>query len=114
MRLVLLHEKDIILNKDKLKDILSQRGLTFISVFEKMKEKYGIDIEYKGFMNLIDNRSSWKLLYAYALIDVLSLDSSDKMSIDDLFTVIDVDIDKKIQQKKDWNKKYGKSTDNKD
>lgn len=102
MELVLLHKKDIIMNKDKLKKILDNKKINYMMLFEKIKREYGIDIEYKGFMNLIDNRSSWKFLYAYALLDVLNIE------VDDVFEVIDIDIDKKLKEKKEWREKYQK------
>lgn len=102
MRLVLLHEKDIVLNKDRLKKILDTKGIGYSDLFDMVVKKYGIDITYKGFMNLLDNRSSWKLLYAYAILDVLSID------IYKIFDIIDVDVEQKIKDKKEWNQKYGK------
>lgn len=102
MRVTLLHKKDIILNKDNLKQELNKFGMNFSMLFDKVKKEYGLDIEYKSFMSLIDNRSSWKLLYAYAIIDVINAD------IDDIFDIVDVDINKKIEDKKRWNKKYNK------
>lgn len=102
MRITLLHKKDIVLNKDNLKKELNKFGMNFSMLFDKVKKEYGLDIEYKSFMSLIDNRSSWKLLYAYAIIDVINAD------IDDIFDIVDVDIDKKIEEKKRWNKKYNK------
>lgn len=101
-RTVSLHEKDIILNKNKLKNILDKKGLSYIDFYAKVIDIYGLDLSYKGFMSLLTNRSSWKLLYAYAMTDVLNIE------IKDVFDVIDVDIDKKAKEKEEWKRKYQK------
>lgn len=100
MENVLLHKKDIILNRDKLKSILDSKDMSYILFYEDLVARYGIDLSYKGFMSLLSNRSSWKLLYAYAMVKSLGID------FDDIFELIDIDIDKKIQEKKEWREKY--------
>lgn len=97
-----IHEKDIVLNKDKLKDILDKRGMTFTVFWENVVDEYGLDLTYKGFMSLMSNRSSWKLLYAFAMTDVLNI------NISDIFDVVDVNVDKKLEEKKAWVEKYQK------
>lgn len=101
-RTVSLHEKDIILNKNKLKNILDKKGLSYIDFYTKVVDVYGLDLSYKGFMSLLTNRSSWKLLYAYAMTDILNIE------IKDIFDVIDVDINKKAKEKEEWKRKYQK------
>ena len=101
-RTVSLHAKDIIINRDKLKNILDKKGLSYIDFHAKVIDAYGLDISYKGFMSLLTNRSSWKLLYAYAITDVLNIE------IDDIFEVIDVDIEKLAKEKEEWKRKYQK------
>jgi hypothetical protein len=53
-------------------------------------------------MSLINNKSSWRLLYAYAIVK--SLDKN----FDDIYTIIKVDLDKKIEEKREWRQKYEK------
>lgn len=97
-----IHEKDIILDKDKLKEILDVRGLEYIEFHEKLHKKYGLHISYKGFMSLLQNRSTWKLIYAYAISDYLDVE------IMDLFTVVDLDIDEEKLKKEKWKERYVK------
>lgn len=99
-RTVSLHKKDIVLNRENLNKILEKRGMTFVSFYEKVSDRYGLDLTYKGFMSLMSNRSSWKLLYAFAMTDVLNI------SVKDIFDVVDVDIEKKIKEKEEWKDKY--------
>lgn len=99
-RTVSLHKKDIVLNRENLNKILEKRGMTFVSFYEKVSDRYGLDLTYKGFMSLMSNRSSWKLLYAFAMTDVLNI------SVNDIFDVVDVDIEKKIKEKEEWKDKY--------
>lgn len=102
-----VHGKDIILNRNKLKVILDNRkvddkGMDFSELHRRIVALYNLDLSYKGFMSLTENRSTWKLLYAYAIVDVLGI------KIDDIFDVVDIDVNKAIQEKEDWNKKYQK------
>ena len=100
MRKVSLHEKDVLLNRDRLIEVLDSQGMNHKDLYHKITEKYGLDISYKGFMNLITNRSSWKLLYAYTIIEVLSI------NLRDIFEMVDINIDKKIKEKEKWKSKY--------
>lgn len=101
-RKVSLHKKDVILNREVLDSSLSSFGMGYIDLYEKIVETHGLDLSYKGFMSLLSNRSSWKLLYAYFISESLNT------TIEDLFTVVDVDIDKKIKEKNAWKEKYQK------
>lgn len=102
MKGVALHGKNIVLNKSKLKEILDSRDMSYIVFYEKLTYVYKLDITYKGFMSLMDNRSSWKLLYAYAMTDVLNI------QISDIFDIVDVDIDEKIRETRKWREDYQK------
>lgn len=73
-----------------------------MSLYEKVVNKYGVDISYKGFMNLVSNRSTWKLLYAVAITDILDV------TIDELFDIVEIDIKSKIREKERWKEKYEK------
>lgn len=100
MRTISLHKKDIILNREKLKRILDNRGMGYIELYEKVLDKYGLDLSYKGFMSLLSNRSTWKLLYSHAITDVLNINTND------IFDVVDVDIEKKKKEKEKLYEKY--------
>jgi hypothetical protein len=99
-RTVTLHKKDIILNRKKLKEILDSKGISYIELHEKVVDKFGLDITYKGFMSLLSNRSTWKLLYAHAITEVLHITTND------VFEVVDIDIKKKAKEKEEWKEKY--------
>lgn len=97
-----IHETDIILNKDALANILLKKDLEYAELHEAIVDAYGLKLSYKGFMSLVSNQATWKLLYAWAVCEVL------KVSIADIFTPIKVDIDKKVEEKEIWNERYGK------
>jgi hypothetical protein len=104
-RSVTLHKKDIVLNKNKLKDILDSKGMSYIELHDKVTDpngKFGLDITYKGFMSLLSNRSTWKLIYSHAITEVLYITTND------VFEVIDIDIEKKVREKEEWKEKYQK------
>ena len=79
------HKKDIKLNREKLQEILNSQKMGYIELHEKTSQRYGLDLQYKGFMSLMSNKSSWKLLYAHAIADVL------KINYNDIFEIVDVD-----------------------
>jgi hypothetical protein len=100
-----IHKKDMVLNKDKLKEILDRRGMEYIELHDKLagvNSKYGLDITYKGFMSLLSNRSTWKLLYAHAISDILLINYME------IFEIVDVDVEKEKVKKKKWKEKYQK------
>ena len=100
MRKISLHKTDIILNRKKLRYVLDKQGMSYDELHERVKKAYGLDITYKGFMSLLSNRSSWKLLYAHAITDVLGINTND------IFDIINIDTDKKLKEKKEWQEKY--------
>lgn len=91
----------MVLNKDKLKDILDRRGMEYIEFHDKLVNKYGLDITYKGFMSLLSNRSTWKLLYAHAIAELLQINYTD------IFEMVDIDFEKEMQKREKW-KQYKK------
>lgn len=97
-----IHGTDVQLNRDALKEILDKRGMEYKTFFYKLKDEYELDMEYKGFMSLLQNRSAWKLIYAWGMADVLKVD------IKDIFEKISVDVEAKKLEKEQWNKQYGK------
>lgn len=96
-----IHEKEILLNKDKLKEILDRRGMEYIELHDKVACRFGLDITYKGFMSLLSNRSTWKLLYAHAISEVLQINYMD------IFELVDIDFEKELQKREKW-KEYKK------
>lgn len=97
-----IHETDIILNKKALSNLLLKKDMEYAELHEAIVDAYGLKLSYKGFMSLISNQATWKLLYAWAVCQVLKVD------ISDIFTPIKVDIEKKVEEKEIWNKRYGK------
>lgn len=102
MGYAVIHKKEVRLNKKKLDEILTMRNLDYTELFNRVEQKFGLNLKYKGFMTAISNRSTWKLLYAWAIADVLDID------IRDIFEVFDVDIEEKIKEKEKWKEKYEK------
>ncbi len=97
-----IHEKEIIINKNKLKSIIDSKGMEYIELHVKIHDKYGLDLSYKGFMSLLSNRSTWKLLYAHAICDVLNIQYTE------IFDIVDVDTKKIEKEKQEWKEKYQK------
>lgn len=95
-----IHETDILLDKDKLKEILDRRGMEYMELWERVVKKYGLDLTYKGFMSLLSNRSTWKLLYAHAISDILLINYTE------IFNVVSVDVERVAKQKEKWKERY--------
>jgi hypothetical protein len=73
---------DMVLDKERFSKVT--KGMKKIDVWENMTKIHGLDIQYKSFLNLLENRVTWRLVYAYALAQVLGL------QIDDLFVIVNV------------------------
>lgn len=97
-----IHKKEMLLDKEKLKAILDSKAMEYIELWDKVVNKYGLDLTYKGFMSLLSNRSTWKLLYAHAIADVLNIDYTE------IFEVVDIDVKQVAQSKEEWKQKYQK------
>lgn len=97
-----IHKKELVVNRQKLKIILDSKGMEFIQLHKRIEERYGLDLKYKGFMSLLANRSTWKLLYAHAIAEELSIDYKD------IFEMVDVDVNKVKKEKEEWKAKYEK------
>lgn len=95
-----IHDKDMHINKNKVKEILDRRGMEYKELYDKAYKRYGLDLSYKGFMSLLSNRSTWKLLYAHAIADILQI------SYLDIFDVVDVDVEKAKREREVWKEKY--------
>lgn len=95
-----IHKTEIIINKNKLKTILDSRGMEYIVFHEKLTKSFGLDLSYKGFMSLLSNRATWKLLYAHAIATTLNVGYLD------IFDIVDVDVDKVAEEKEAWKKRY--------
>lgn len=95
-----IHKKEIVINKERVGFLLEQKELKYKELCEQICIKYGLDLTYKGFMSLIANRSTWKLLYAHAIADTLEVNYMD------IFEIIDIDIDKKKEEIEEWREKY--------
>lgn len=92
------NKKEVVLNRNKF-DAMTE-GYSYKELWHEMTTVYGIDISYNGFGSMIRGLNTWKLTYAWVLADML------KVSIEDLFVLIDVDVEKKIKETIEWQKKY--------
>lgn len=97
-----IHKTDVIINKQKLKEILDSQDMEYLQLQEKMRDDYGIDLKYKGFMSLLDNHSTWKLVYAWIICEIL------KVQMTDIFETVQVDVEKKKKEKELWKARYEK------
>ncbi|MDS7057160.1 hypothetical protein NXG04_07660 [Klebsiella pneumoniae] len=93
MRKFLIHDKDIKLNKNKLDAILDSQKMDYTELHTKICRQFGLKISYKGFMNILSNRNSWKLLYAFALCELL------KINTNDIFELVDVDVEAEMAER---------------
>lgn len=84
----IVHRTEIMVNRKKLKAVLDCKGLEYIDLYNLIVVKFGIDLSYKGFMSIIAGKATWKLLYAYAIVDVLNI------QIMDIFELIEMDVEK--------------------
>lgn len=99
-RRINMNKKEVILNKEALDARLGE--YKYKDIWHEMTETYGIDITYNGFGSMIRGLNTWKLTYAWVLAEIIHAD------IKDIFILVDVDTDKKLEETKEWQKKYQK------
>lgn len=95
-----IHKMDMEINKDELKLILDSRGMNFVELHRRIVDKFGLDLSYKGFMSLLYNQSSWKLLYAYVIQEVVDVPFTQ------FFKLVTVDVEDRKRQKQEFKIKY--------
>lgn len=67
------NKMEMFIKRDKVDSFRHKKRWTNVDLLERLQKCYGIDLKYKGFASLLDNCGSWKLLYAYALSDLMEL-----------------------------------------
>ena len=92
------NEKEVVLDRNKFDGMTE--GFSYKDLWHEMTTVYGIDISYNGFGSMIRGLNTWKLTYAWVLADIL------KVRIEDLFVLVDVDVEKKIEETLEWQRKY--------
>jgi hypothetical protein len=70
---------DAKLNRQKFQSLIGQKNWTAKEFHTRWKKNYGFAMRYNNFMELVNNNLNWKLLYAFAIADML------EVSIDELF-----------------------------
>ena len=94
------NKKEVVLNKKMFNYYLGD--YKYKDIWHDMTTVYGIDISYNGFCSMIRGLNTWKLTYAWVLAEILHV------RVEDIFMLVDVDVDKKIEERKEWQKKYQK------
>lgn len=95
-----IHDTEIVINKKKLKAILDNKGMEYIELHAKIVDIYGLDLSYKGFMSLLSNRATWKLLYAHVISSTLNVDYME------IFELVSIDVNEVMEQKEIWKARY--------
>ncbi|PGO60626.1 hypothetical protein [Priestia megaterium] len=98
-----IHGTDMVLNKDNLRRILDEKSYKFKDLYDMICHQYDLDLTYNSFMgNMISNRATWKLHYAWAIVQVLHID------IPDIFDIVRINVPEKAKEKEEWKEKYQK------
>ncbi|WJJ55356.1 hypothetical protein QB910_000112 [Dabrowskivirus KKP3916] len=83
---------DVVLDRHKFDALI---GDMFIKDFyDRINVKWKLGIDYKSFLNLVNNRVNWRLIHAYAIADMLDC------RIEDIFKVTEVDIEERERKRK--------------
>lgn len=94
------NEKEVVLDRVKFDSYLGKNS--YKSIWHEMQSVYGLDLSYNAIGSMIRGQNTWKLTYAWVVAKILGT------TIDDLFILVDIDVDKKLQEKKEWQDKYQK------
>lgn len=95
-----INEREVLIKREVLDDLVKSRSMTYRSLHEQLVDEYGIDIKYNSFMSLVQNKNTWKLVYAWVISEFF------KSTIEDLFELVVVDKNEKKKAIKEWNEKY--------
>jgi hypothetical protein len=68
---------DAKLNRQRFQNLIGKEEWTAKEFHERWTTKYGFTIKYNNFMELLNNNVSWKLVYGFAIADMLSVDIND-------------------------------------
>lgn len=71
------YELKIVLDKEKLLELLKVEGMSVFDLYEVWNIKYEFDLSYKTFNKLVNNKIVWKMSYGIALTELLSVRISD-------------------------------------
>lgn len=92
------NEKEVVLDRAKFDSYLGE--YSYKSIWHDMQTVYGMDLSYNALGSMIRGQNTWKLTYAWVVSQILGT------TIDDLFVLVDIDVDKKIQETIEWQRKY--------
>lgn len=92
------NQKEVVLDRAKFDAYLG--NYSYKGIWHDMTTVYGMDLSYNALGSMIRGHNSWKLTYAWVVSQILGA------TIDDLFILIDIDVDKKIEDTLEWQEKY--------
>lgn len=75
---------NILVKEQLLRELTEKKGWTLVELNNQAGEKYGYKFDYRSFMSLVRNDNAWKILYAWAVSDVLGV------SMYELFEVVKI------------------------
>lgn len=61
------------IDKDKLLLILARKEMKIVDLYRELNEKYQLNIQYKTFLNVLDNIPTWRLSYAMCICEHLEV-----------------------------------------
>jgi hypothetical protein len=67
------HDVDIQIDKDKFLELVRKKNQDIGDFHKEFTQKYGINIRYTTLTNLLDNLTTWKLLYAWYIAKELGV-----------------------------------------
>lgn len=94
------NEKEVIINREAFENLMG--NYTYKDIWHEMTTVYGMDITYNALGSMIRGLNTWKLTYAWVLAEILHV------KIEDIFILVNVDVEKKVKERKSWQKKYQK------
>ncbi|RFU63679.1 hypothetical protein D0469_19325 [Peribacillus saganii] len=61
------------INKKKFTSLIDEKQWTAKEFHDRWKSKYGFSMKYNNFMELLNNKVNWKLVYAFAIAEMLEI-----------------------------------------
>jgi hypothetical protein len=75
------HNVQVIFNKTRLDELLVEKEINYTTFHKELVEKWGLDLKYGSFMNIISNKVESLLIYPYTIADFLGVDVEEIIKI---------------------------------
>jgi hypothetical protein len=78
------HAIQVLFNKARLDELLVEKEINYTAFHKELVDKWGLDLKYGSFMNIISNKVESLLIYPYTIAEQLGVDVEELIEIKQL------------------------------